>query len=117
MATERKLRPYKMTPPIRVRANKTLIHSDGTESFTKGRIYQALIAVVLTEHTKVYDNQDDLHVLGDWHKHFTVVKLNRVFTSVEVSECCGAKVIGESDELGVCTKCKEHCEYVSDTEE
>lgn len=35
----------------------------------------------------------------------------------KVSECCGASPVGESEEMGLCPYCKEHCEYVEEEEE
>ncbi len=32
----------------------------------------------------------------------------------KVSDCCNAQPILESEEMGICTDCKEHCEYVCD---
>jgi len=29
-----------------------------------------------------------------------------------VSECCSAPEIGESMDMGICTECKEHCDYI-----
>jgi hypothetical protein len=28
-----------------------------------------------------------------------------------VSECCGAPEIEQSMDIGICTECKEHCDY------
>ncbi len=30
------------------------------------------------------------------------------------SDCCGADPVGESDDMGICPQCYEHCEYVDD---
>lgn len=30
----------------------------------------------------------------------------------EVSDCCGASAVMNSDDIGICPECKEHCEYV-----
>ena len=35
----------------------------------------------------------------------------------KVSECCGAEPILDSDDLGICPECKEHCEYVKNEED
>ena len=32
------------------------------------------------------------------------------------SECCGAEPVLDSDDLGICPECKEHCEYVEPEE-
>lgn len=29
-----------------------------------------------------------------------------------VSDCCGAEPVGESEDLGLCPECYDHCEYV-----
>lgn len=55
-----------------VRCNKTLIHGDGSESFTKGQIYMGQSANVL-ESLKVKDNQGCDHTLGIWAKYFTKI--------------------------------------------
>jgi len=34
---------------------------------------------------------------------------------MKISECCGAEPILDSDDLGICPECKEHCEYVNET--
>ena len=31
-----------------------------------------------------------------------------------VSECCGAAAVEQSEDLGICPECKEHCEYVDE---
>ena len=31
-----------------------------------------------------------------------------------VSECCGAAPVLTSEDVGICPKCKEHCQYVED---
>lgn len=31
-----------------------------------------------------------------------------------ISECCGAKPKGNSDDLGICPECKDHCVYVEE---
>ena len=31
-----------------------------------------------------------------------------------MSDCCGAAPVGVSDDIGICTECKEHCEYIED---
>jgi hypothetical protein len=28
-----------------------------------------------------------------------------------LSECCGAHPKGNSDDMGICTECKDHCDY------
>ena len=33
-----------------------------------------------------------------------------------VSECCGAPAVEQSEDLGLCPECKEHCEYVEDND-
>jgi hypothetical protein len=33
------------------------------------------------------------------------------------SECCGAEPVLDSDDLGICPECKEHCEYVKNEED
>jgi hypothetical protein len=33
-----------------------------------------------------------------------------------VSNCCGAGAYGDSVNIGICTECKEHCEYLEDSE-
>lgn len=54
----------------KVKCNKTLKHGDGTESFTKGQIYEGRICNVL-ENLEVKNNQGQPHRLGAWSKHFT----------------------------------------------
>ena len=34
-----------------------------------------------------------------------------------VSECCGAQTVGNSEDYGLCTECKEHTEFVDDETE
>ncbi len=34
-----------------------------------------------------------------------------------VSECCGAPVRGNSDDMGLCTNCRDHCEYINDEDD
>ena len=29
-----------------------------------------------------------------------------------VSDCCGAEPVGESEDLGICPECYDHCDYV-----
>jgi len=56
---------------------KTLIHGDGSESFTKGVEYEfaPYQKHIINEHTKLIDNQNDPHVLGwGYTKHFKLVK-------------------------------------------
>jgi hypothetical protein len=55
-----------------LKCNKTLIHGDGSESFTKGHKY------VMMEHStlsnpRVVNNQGEYHSLGGWSKHFKQV--------------------------------------------
>ena len=33
------------------------------------------------------------------------------------SDCCGAPTKGNSEDYGICTECKEHCECLDDEEE
>jgi len=33
------------------------------------------------------------------------------------SECCGAEPVLDSDDLGICPECKEHCEYIKNEED
>jgi hypothetical protein len=53
-----------------VKCNKTLKHSDGTESFTKGKTYSGNICNVI-ENLTVTNNQGEDHRIGSWAKHFT----------------------------------------------
>lgn len=57
---------------------KTLIHGDGSESFTKGVEYEFASGTrnyVININTKLIDNQNDPHVLGwEYAKHFKLVK-------------------------------------------
>jgi hypothetical protein len=62
-----------MSLKTRVKCNKNLVHSDGTQSFTKGQIYEGNICNVL-ENLRVTNNQNEPHVLSMWHKHFKVIK-------------------------------------------
>lgn len=32
----------------------------------------------------------------------------------KVSDCCNAQPFLESEDMGICVECKEHCEYVCD---
>ena len=34
-----------------------------------------------------------------------------------VSDCCSAQPVGESEDMGICPECKEHCEYVGEDED
>ena len=34
-----------------------------------------------------------------------------------ISECCGAAPVAESEDLGICPECKEHCEYIEDDDD
>jgi len=29
-----------------------------------------------------------------------------------LSDCCGASPVGESEDIGICPECKEHCDYL-----
>jgi hypothetical protein len=57
---------------------KTLIHGDGSESFTKGVEYEfawGTTNYVINSNTNLIDNQKDTHVLGhSYVKHFKLVK-------------------------------------------
>jgi hypothetical protein len=54
-----------------VKCNKSLKHSDGTESFTKGNEYSGRICNVIANLT-VTNNQGQPHRIGEkWAKHFT----------------------------------------------
>ncbi len=57
---------------------KTLIHGDGSESFTKGVEYEFAPGTrnyVINLNTNLIDNQNDPHVLGySYVKHFKLVK-------------------------------------------
>ncbi len=33
---------------------------------------------------------------------------------MKVSNCCGHPPVGNSEEMGICPDCKEHCEYIDD---
>lgn len=55
-----------------VKCDKTLVHSDGTTSFTKGQIYSGNICNVL-ENLKVKNDLGQDHKLGNWSKHFTKI--------------------------------------------
>jgi len=35
----------------------------------------------------------------------------------KISDCCSAHPILDSEDLGICTDCKEHCEYITNEEE
>lgn len=61
---------------ITVVAKKTFIHSDGTESFTKGVEYKTeKKQYQFTEDTALINNQGQPHLVPDpWFKHFKVVK-------------------------------------------
>jgi hypothetical protein len=56
-----------------VKCNKTLFHSDGSESFTKGMLYSGRDSNSLYD-MKVINNQGEPHTLSTWAKHFTVKK-------------------------------------------
>lgn len=30
-----------------------------------------------------------------------------------MSECCGAAPVLQSEDVGICPECKEHCEYIA----
>jgi len=53
-----------------IKCKKTLFHTDGSESFTKGKEYSGHICNVL-ENLMVTNNQGETHKLGIWAKHFT----------------------------------------------
>jgi len=59
-----------------VKCNKTLIHGDGTESFTKGETYSGAICNVL-ENLSVTNNQGEPHKLSGWSKHFKIIKITK----------------------------------------
>lgn len=57
--------------------NKTLFFADGKESFTKGKEYNltnSSWATTINENTVALDNQDEIHRLGLWYKHFKIKK-------------------------------------------
>jgi len=55
---------------------------------------------------QIYDTMDNaIKKLREQQKAYAIDK---------VSDCCNAQPIGESEEMGICTECKEHCEYVCD---
>ena len=31
-----------------------------------------------------------------------------------MSDCCGAAPVLQSEDVGICPECKEHCEYIND---
>jgi DnaJ-class molecular chaperone len=31
-----------------------------------------------------------------------------------ISDCCGAAPVAESEDIGICPECQEHCEYIED---
>ena len=35
---------------------------------------------------------------------------------MKISECCEAEPVLDSDDLGICPECKEHCEYIENVE-
>jgi hypothetical protein len=59
---------------ILIKATKNLVHGDGTLSFIKGDTYECPFASVLTEHTQAYNDQNQIHRLGMWVKHFTIIQ-------------------------------------------
>lgn len=62
---------------MKAKCTKTLIHGDGSESFTNGVEYEfaPYQKHTINEHTKLIDNQNDHHVLGySYVKHFKLVK-------------------------------------------
>ncbi len=54
----------------KVKCKKDLIHSDGSQCFTKGKTYQGNICNIL-ENLTVTNNNGEKHRLGNWSKHFT----------------------------------------------
>tara|TARA_R110000772_G_scaffold112048_7_gene216245 strand:- start:743 stop:931 length:189 start_codon:yes stop_codon:yes gene_type:complete len=36
---------------------------------------------------------------------------------IMVSDCCSAEPIYDSEDLGICSECKEHCEYININEQ
>jgi hypothetical protein len=35
------------------------------------------------------------------------------YSSDTVSDCCGEEPFLESEDMGICPSCKEHCEYIN----
>jgi len=58
---------------IKVKAKKDLIHSDGSQCFTKGVIYSGRMSNSL-EYLKVVNDNGETHQLGNWAKYFTEIK-------------------------------------------
>jgi hypothetical protein len=58
---------------LRVIATKNLKHGDGSTSFTKGQLYVSNYSTSLTENTMLINNQNQLHRLNLWFKHFRQV--------------------------------------------
>lgn len=60
----------------------TLIHDDGTESFTKDKEYEFHFkedyrnynSRALNKETQLINNQGQIHRLGLWHSQFKIIK-------------------------------------------
>lgn len=65
---------------IQVKCKLTLQHGDGTESFTKGNVYDVINVpmydssktYIVTNHTTCLNNQNEPHRLALWAKHFNL---------------------------------------------
>jgi len=60
---------------MKFKCNKTLVHGDGSESFTKGQIYESYhgYSTNLTDNTMLKNNQGLPHCLGTWFTKFTII--------------------------------------------
>ena len=64
---------------ITIKCNKDLVNMSGHKDFTKGEEYVAEVYQYnknqITENTTVVsDDAGCRHILGNWHKHFKIVK-------------------------------------------
>jgi hypothetical protein len=61
---------------MEIKATKDLINRMGKKDFTKGQIYSTIFNYVerITEHTRVLNDANEPHLLGNWAKHFKRVK-------------------------------------------
>ena len=37
----------------------------------------------------------------------------KINDAIMVSDCCSAEPILDSEDLGLCSECKDHCEYIN----
>lgn len=63
-----------------IKANKDLIHQDGTVSFIKGNTYQIRenveikSAKALLMNCTTTNEQGQVHRIGPWYKYFSIIK-------------------------------------------